>query len=483
MADAKKSSAGHSFRVRQQGHDVFVSGHVSKAAAKRAAYAELDDRVARGKPHGRGASGTFLAQALQDYGLKRLPFLKGAHQEARRINKYLRAAHLPVLVVTDAAVVRPDGPRFVVQLGPVEMERKIASSLHRHRQRQLAKTAGSDDRRAALACTKMGDIRRRDVQDFIDSLCSEGLGAATVALERALLRRLFNYAKAAWNWYIPDNPCTHLWMPKVDNVRDRVLTHEEQQLLDAAMDECHNAFAGPVVTLLLETSMRASEPLKNATWGDVDWERKVLRLKESKTDKRDVALSPRALAALRQLGPAEPSEPIVRISYEALYAAFRRACNRANIKGLNIHDLRHTAATRMALKTGNLFLVQALTGHKTLPMVQRYVNVGADDLVRVMHADEAADGTREPLAPEPTESALVDGEAVQCTVPVGTAALAVTCDGKTLALSAVELRAFREQSAALPSAQSGRLHVHEASVPAPAPAERTSNVVQFRRRA
>jgi integrase len=36
-----------------------------------------------------------------------------------------------------------------------------------------------------------------------------------------------------------------------------------------------------------------------------------------------------------------------------------------NIKNLTLHDNRRTAATRMALKTGNAFLVQALTGHKT----------------------------------------------------------------------------------------------------------------------
>jgi hypothetical protein len=42
----------------------------------------------------------------------------------------------------------------------------------------------------------------------------------------------------------------------------------------------------------------------------------------------------------------------------------------------------------MALKTGNLFLVKALTGHKTLVSVMRYANVKASDVVDVMHAPE-----------------------------------------------------------------------------------------------
>jgi hypothetical protein len=42
----------------------------------------------------------------------------------------------------------------------------------------------------------------------------------------------------------------------------------------------------------------------------------------------------------------------------------------------------------MALKTGNVFIVQALTGHKNLSMLERYVNVTADDVVKVMYAEE-----------------------------------------------------------------------------------------------
>ena len=50
----------------------------------------------------------------------------------------------------------------------------------------------------------------------------------------------------------------------------------------------------------------------------------------------------------------------------------------------------------MALKTANIFLVQALTGHKTLQMVERYVNVKAADAVKVLHAPDAP-------APQPAE--------------------------------------------------------------------------------
>jgi len=132
--------------------------------------------------------------------------------------------------------------------------------------------------------------------------------------------------------------------------------------------------------------MRASEPLAHAKWKDVDWDRCILTLGDSKTGGREVPLSPGAIEALKQLGVGGPDEPLVRITYEALRGAWNDALKRAGVQDLHLHDLRRTAATRMALKTGNIFLVQALTGHQTIVMAERYMNVLADDVVAVLHA-------------------------------------------------------------------------------------------------
>ena len=161
-------------------------------------------------------------------------------------------------------------------------------------------------------------------------------------------------------------------------------------LLDAALPDCRNALVAPVVTLLRETAMRASEPLEHTCWGDVNWERRVLCLRDAKAGSRDVPLSPVVLQVLQDLGPGKPDERIVKISYDALKKGLERACERAGIKNLHLHDLRRTAGTRLTLKTSNIFLVKSLTGHKTDAMVARYMQVGADDVVSVMHASEPA---------------------------------------------------------------------------------------------
>jgi integrase len=235
----------------------------------------------------------------------------------------------------------------------------------------------------------LSKISRDLMQRYMDTMRSDGNSPATMALERSMFRVLFNYAFRTWKWTeLLDNPATGLKMPAVENVRKRVMSQDEQSLLDEALTTCRSKLVAPMRTLLRETAMRSSEPLQHATWADVDWERKVLALPDSKSGCRDVPLSPVALQVLRDLGPGEPNETIIKITYESLRAAWTRACERAGIKNLKIHDNRRTAATRMALKTGNAFLVQALTGHKNWSMVERYVNVGADDVVKVMHAPE-----------------------------------------------------------------------------------------------
>lgn len=400
----KGRNATWSMRRRVAGKDIFLSGFASRAAVK-AAMKEAVDSLRNGNlPEGRGAHMTCVAQALQDYALQRLAFLKGAPQEARRINVYLRAAGLELLKVTpvtrtQCAEPTPGksgkGAQYHVELVPHTRERKIPNGLHTHRRALASANAGSDRLRAVLAGTAVADVSRQQLQQLMDRMTLDGSSASTVALERALLRGVFNYAYTTWCWpQLKENPATRLRMPAIDNERDRTLSLQEQALLDEALATCRNELVAPTLTLLRETAMRASEPLERAIWSDVDWQRRIIRLSDGKTGSRDVPLSPLAIEALnelRKLGPCQPGDPVVSITYEALRAAWRRACERAGIEGLNIHDLRHTAATRMALKTGNVFLVKALTGHKTVAMLERYVNVRADDVVNVMHAEEPSE--------------------------------------------------------------------------------------------
>ena len=415
-----------------EGCDIFLSGFkTSGAAAKELRYcvAYLEKH---GKPHGKGPDQTTVAKAMQEHALKHLPSLKGADQEARRVNRYLRDARLGTLeLIAMSDVTEPDklpkgtctGKYFAVFIKPYTTSRVIPQGLADHRKLLMTKTGGSDRVRAVIANLKMSDVNHDHLQDLVRALEAEGLAKATVKQEQALLRRLFNHARTKWHWPRPDiNPAAKLTLAGHLVHREVVMSLEQQQRLDEALEYCINDCIGPAVQLLTETAMRADECIDTAKWGGVDWDKRTLHLEDAKAGARDVPLSPRAIEILQALGPSEdPAEKIFGISYDALKAGWRRACERAGIKNLQLRDLRHTGATRLALKSGNIFLVQALTGHKTLAMVKRYVNVKACDVVAVIHSLEPA--PQAPVQPA-AASAAMSQETLQAAMQVLQAAAA-----------------------------------------------------------
>ena len=161
---------GWCMRRRYRGHDLFVSDMPTAAAAERAMAVRVREVDDYGRPFGAGAARTTLAQALQDYALEKLPYLKGAAQEARRINVYLRAAGLSLLQVRKLSRVADvpgrtgKGGFFAVELVSHTAERVIPQGLHAHRRALLTASAGTERLRAVLATTPMANIRRHQVQ-------------------------------------------------------------------------------------------------------------------------------------------------------------------------------------------------------------------------------------------------------------------------------------------------------------------------------
>lgn len=416
VAKPYREAGAWSLRRRIKGEEFYVCGCETQAQAREEMNKKVQAIDGRQKPWGLGPAQTTIGQALLDYGLQTLPFLKGARQERDRINRYLRAAGLSTLRVvpidpetSDAraeAAAEAPGPKGIrrqnkaghvyweVFVDPPSTSRKIPNGLGAHRRQLAVKSQGSELLRERLARRDVQSTCRYHVQELVDAMRKEGASASSIRNERAVLRSMVNHAFAVWHWStLTDNPATRLRLPASKPFKARVLSDEEQVRLEQALEECRNDVIEPTVVLLLETAMRTSEPIVYARWQDVNWTDSTLRLTDSKTNARDVPLSAKALVALerlKELSGGAPEEPIVSISYESLKAAWRRACERAGITNLRLYDLRHTAATRAALRFGNVFLVQALTGHKTLAMVENYTHVSATDMVKAWKESDAA---------------------------------------------------------------------------------------------
>ena len=208
------------------------------------------------------------------------------------------------------------------------------------------------------------------------------VSAPTVRKDLAIINHAINTAMREWGIGIVANPLANVSRPAPNKARDRRLEEGEYQKLMDAMSSCRNELIKPIVQFALETAMRRGEIL-SLKWGDVDLDARVALLANTKnSESRRVPLSMKAIEILDSL-PKE-SEVVFDTSGNSIRMAFDRVLDRAEIKDLRFHDLRHEATSRLFEKGFNIMEVSSITGHKDLSMLKRYTHLRAEDLVQRM---------------------------------------------------------------------------------------------------
>jgi len=194
---------------------------------------------------------------------------------------------------------------------------------------------------------------------------------ATVNRELAVLSAILTLAVD--DELIPSNPCRRVRPLRVDNQRSRYLTHDEEKRLMAALDR--QEWLRSVVTMAVHTGMRRGEIFK-LKWFDVDFSRGIIHVRDTKTAKdRDVPMS----GAVREMPERQPKtsghvfpSPKTGGQLVDIKRPFGLACAAAQIKDLRFHDLRHTAATRMADAGINVVVIAEILGHGDIRTTKRY---------------------------------------------------------------------------------------------------------------
>jgi integrase len=146
--------------------------------------------------------------------------------------------------------------------------------------------------------------------------------------------------------------------------------------------------AGAALRLLLFTGARLREIL-HLRWEDVDLERGLLLLPDSKTGQKPIVLNAPAMAVLASIPQisryviAGQSAGTKNEKPRAdLKAPWRAICKFARLPGVRIHDLRHTHASFGAGAGLGLPIIGRLLGHTQPATTQRYAHLDADPLRR-----------------------------------------------------------------------------------------------------
>lgn len=207
----------------------------------------------------------------------------------------------------------------------------------------------------------------------------EAVSSASVRAELSIIRRVLDTAIKEWGIYLPfGNPLLQVRYPNNPKGRERRLeAGEESKLLGELQG---NQTVSAIVQLAVETAMRRGE-IANLEWEHVNLQARTLHIPETKTDTpRTIPLSTKAVEVLYSL-PRNISGKVFTIQSGSITQAFKRACKRADIEGLNFHDLRHEATTRLFEKGLNVMEVSSITGHKDLKMLRRYTHLKPESLL------------------------------------------------------------------------------------------------------
>lgn len=210
-----------------------------------------------------------------------------------------------------------------------------------------------------------------------------GQGTATKAV--TLLGAIFTFAVS--RGFRPDNPVHGITKYKTKKY-ERFLSPAELgrlgRVLSEAEQEGLNLMAINAIRLLIMTGCRRGEIL-SLQWKHVDFERSCFRLPDSKTGAKIVPVGAPVLKLLEEM-PQIQGNPYVLPGetegshYVGLPKVWNTIRERADLKDVRIHDLRHSFASFGAAGGDSLLMIGKLLGHRQSSTTARYAHLSDDPL-------------------------------------------------------------------------------------------------------
>lgn len=219
-------------------------------------------------------------------------------------------------------------------------------------------------------------IKKTDESETIEKYRSK----ATINRYMAALGGCFTVAVSQWEW-VEISPLQNIQKQVEPKGRVRFLSDDERERLLAACRASASPLLFSIVVLALSTGMRYSEML-NLTWDDVDFVKQRITLHDTKNgERRAVHLAGKALGLLQELKEKRlrvdsnlvfPGSIALNRGPASIRTAWTTALKKSKVENFRFHDLRHSAASYLAMNGASLLDIAAILGHKTLSMVKRY---------------------------------------------------------------------------------------------------------------
>lgn len=233
----------------------------------------------------------------------------------------------------------------------------------------------------------IGNIPLKDITvDHLERIKSNMLEAGksprSVQYALAVIRQVFNFAKNR-DLFEGTVPTSKVKAPKIDNRRERFLTHEEAKEILAALKSSSQQMY-EIALVSLNCGLRAGEIFK-LTWGDLNLRDGLISIRDTKTYRNRKAYMTNVVKKMfKDKENGEPQEYVFHTKdgkkLTEVPAIFRTVIKRL---GLNdgiidrrqkvvFHTLRHTFASWLVENGVSLYVIKELLGHSTIAMAERY---------------------------------------------------------------------------------------------------------------
>lgn len=249
-------------------------------------------------------------------------------------------------------------------------------TTRRHRDTTNLRNKGILERHLlpAFGRVPLRDISRSMITREVARWEKLGLKRRTIDRHLAVLTAIFNMALA--DDLLTKSPVVKIDRPEPTPPHRRALDIKEQGALLSAITEHYR----PLLYIALSTGCRISE-LFALKIGDFDLEERTLTIRNSKTEAGKRVLTISSTDVSNILSHLAQTDRTVQMHDESLfvtpngerldYSNFRRrifvpACERAQLSGVQVHDLRRTCATMLIMNGVPHKEVQARLGHRDI---------------------------------------------------------------------------------------------------------------------
>lgn len=252
---------------------------------------------------------------------------------------------------------------------------------------------------------KLSAITRNDIERLHNEV-GKASGPYTANRVLALVKAMFNSCIDSGR--INGNPASRL-RPFEEHSRERFLQADELPRFWAALEAEPSEKIRDFILLSLFTGQRRSNVLA-MRWDDVNLERGLWSIPQTKTGKHTVPLTAEATAVLTRRSEKKTGDYVFPGRHGAGHltdpmGAWKEILKRAGISDLRLHDLRRSLGSWQAKTGASLPIIGKTLGHTRAETTQVYSRMDYDPVLASMTvATNAILAAAKPPAPEPQKT-------------------------------------------------------------------------------